>query len=116
MRLVGDRRAHLFYLCHDRIHLSFARDIVAERTRSRASRPQRDLGLMDDRFAMPDGQLQAAFKIKEGDSAMLELPADDSPRRQTEPVAIILQRPLQIVDTESNNGDAWLHSRTSAPL
>jgi len=58
---------------------------------------------MGDILATPDGQLQAALEIKEGDGAMLKLRADDSPRRQTEPIPIKRQRSLQIVNTESND-------------
>ena len=47
---------------------------------------------------------------------MLELRADDALRRQTEPIAIKLQRPFQIVNTERNDRDSRLHIRTSAPL
>ena len=116
VRRVGDRRARFFDLRHDRIHFCLARDIVTERALSRASRTQWHLGFMGDRCARPDGQLQAMLKFKEGDGAMLILRADDALRRQTEPIAIKPQRPFQIVNTEGNDRDPWLHSRTSAPL
>ena len=55
------------------------------------------------------------LQIKEGDGAMLKLRAHDSPRRQTEPIAIKPQRALQIVDSECNDRDPWLHSLKSDP-
>ena len=116
MRRIGDHRARFFDLRHDLIYFCFARDIVAERALSRASRAKWNFGFMGERCAGPNGELQAMLKIKEGDGAMLKLRADDPLRRQTEPIAIKPQRPLQIVDTESNDGDSRLHRRTSAPL
>lgn len=71
---------------------------------------------MGEKCAGPNGELQAMLKIKEGDGAMLKLRADDPLRRQTEPIAIKPQRPFQIVDTERNNRDSWLHRRITAPL
>ena len=47
---------------------------------------------------------------------MLELPADDPLRRQIESIPIKRQRSLQIINTESNDRDPRLHSRTSAPF
>lgn len=77
VRRVGDRRASIFDLRHDRIHFGLTRDIVAERTLSRASRAKRNFGLMGERCAGPNGELQAMLKIKEGDRAMLELRAEN---------------------------------------
>ena len=109
VRWIGDRRARLVHLRHDRIYFCFARDIVAERTFSRASRAQRNVGLMGERCAGPNGELQPMLKIKERDCTVLKLRTHDALRRQTEPIAIQLQRSFQIVDTESNDRDPWLH-------
>ena len=116
VRLVGDRRTRFFDLRHNRIHFGFARDIVTERALSCASRAKRNFGFMGERCAGPNGELQAMLKIKEGDGAILKLRADDALRRQTEPIAIEPQRSLQIVDTESNDGDPWLHGFSVASL
>lgn len=70
MRRIGDRRARFFDLRHDGIYFCFARDIVAERALSRASRAKRNFGLMGKRCAGPNGELQAMLKIKEGDGAI----------------------------------------------
>ena len=112
VRRVGDDRACLAHLCHDRIHFGLARDIVAERELSGALRPQRNLGLMGDVCARSNGQFQAVLEIEKCNSAMFELRADDAPSRQTESIPIEFQRSLQIVDTKSNDRDPWLHSRT----
>ena len=116
VRRVGDRRARFFDLGHNRIHFGFARDIVTERALCRASRTKRNFGFMGERCTGANGEFQAMLKIKEGDGAMLILRADDALRRQTEPIAIKPQRPFQIVNTEGNDRDPRLHSRTSAPL
>src|SRR4029077_2805923 len=116
VRRIGDRRPRFFDLRHHRIHFCLASDIVAERTLSRASRAQRNFGFMGERCAGPNGELQTVLEIEEGDRAMLKLRADNSPRRQTESIPIEPQRPLQVVNTESNDRDPRLHSRTSAPL
>jgi len=113
---VSDRRACSFGLRHDCIHFGLARDIVAERALSRASRAKRNFGFMGERCAGPNGELQPVLEIEEGDRAMLELRADDPLRRQTEPIAIKSQRSLQIVNTESNDRDPWLHLFITAPL
>ena len=55
------------------------------------------------------------LKIEEGDGPMLELRANDSPRRQTESVTIKPQRSLQIIDPQRNDRDPRLHRLTSAP-
>jgi hypothetical protein len=65
VRRIGDHRARFFDLCHDRIYFCFARDIVAERALSRASRAKRNFGFMGERCAEPNGELQAMLKIKE---------------------------------------------------
>jgi hypothetical protein len=116
VRRVGDRRARCFDLCHNRIHFGFACDIVAKRKFCSASRTKRNFGFMGERCAGPNGEFQAMLKFKEGDGSMLELRADDALRRQTEPIAIEPQRPLQIVDTKRNDRDPRLYSRTCAPL
>jgi hypothetical protein len=85
VRRVGDRRARFFDLRHDLIYFCLALDIVAERALSRASRAKRNFGLMGERCAGPNGELQAMLKIKEGDGAMLELRADDALRWKTKP-------------------------------
>jgi hypothetical protein len=51
-------------------------------------RPQRNLGLMGDVFARPNGQFQAVLEIEKCNSAMFELRADDAPSRQTESIPI----------------------------
>jgi hypothetical protein len=93
-------------LGHHRIHFGFAPDVVAERELRGASRAKGNFGFMGERCAGPNGQLQTMLKIEEGDSAMLELRADDALRRQTESIPIKLQRSFQIIDTESNHGDS----------
>lgn len=92
MRRIGDRGACLACLLHHRIHFGLARDIVTERKFGGASRTQGHLGFVCERCAGPDGKFQTMLKIEESDCAMLELCADDALRRQTEPIAIKLQR------------------------
>jgi hypothetical protein len=70
---------------------------------------------MGDVFARPNGQFQAVLEIEKCNSAMFELRADDAPSRQTESIPIEFQRSLQIVDTESNDRDPWLHRPTKTP-
>jgi len=83
VRRIGDDSASLSHLYHDHIYFCFARDIMAERALSRASRAKRNFGFMGERYAGPNGELQAMLKIKKGDGSMLKLRADDPLRRQT---------------------------------
>lgn len=115
MRRVGDRRAGLLDLRHHRIHFGFTPNIVAKRELRGTSRPKWNFGFMGEGCAGLNGELQPMLKIKEGDCTILEFRANDSLSRQAESIAIKPQRPFQIVNTESNDRDPWLHILTMAP-
>ena len=116
VRRIGDRRASLLHLGYHCVHLGLTPNVVPERKLSGASRSQWYFGFMGERCAGLNGKLQTMLKIEERDRAMFELPADDALRRETQSITIKFQRLFQIVNTESNPRDSWLHNRMSAPF
>jgi hypothetical protein len=64
----------------------------------------------------PNGEFQAGLQIKEGNSPMVELFANDALRRQAETIAVEMYRPFQVVSAEGNNCNAWLHGKHLSPV
>jgi hypothetical protein len=96
-------------LRHHGIDLGLARDIVTDGEFGRAAAGLSDAGVMGDVGAFEDRELQAVPQIEEGDSAVLELLADDAFGRKPQSVSVEFERRLQIIDTKRDDTDASFH-------
>lgn len=63
----------------------------------------------------PERQFQARLEIEEGHRAVLELGPHDSLRGQLQSVAIEGHGAFEVLDPESDEGDAWLHDESEGP-
>lgn len=67
-----------------------------------------------DAFSRPDGQLHASVQIEKRDCAILKLRAENTLRRQTQPIPVKRERLFQIINAKGDNSDARFH--ISSPL
>ena len=67
--------------------------------------------IMGDARAWPEREPQSCLEFDKYHGAVLELPADDSLRGQSEPVPIKAQRALQVVDADGDDGNSRLQVR-----
>jgi len=71
-----------------------------------------DPRIVSKTLSRPKRELQAGLQVEESDCAVLELGADDAFGLQAETVTVEPDRPLQIVNAESDEGYPGLHERT----
>ena len=108
-----DGRTGLFRLLHHRIHFFFTAYIMADRAFRGTWPGLGNFCVVRNIRPRPKRELQPVLQIEKGDCAMLKFRADDPVRRQPQPVAIKLQRPLQIVHALCNDCDSWFHLLTA---
>src|SRR5688572_789842 len=108
-----DRRAGVARLIHDRIDFVSGRDVVAKCEVGRTRAADLESRVMSEACARPDRQLQAALQIEEGDSPVLEFPADNAVGLEAKTVAIEAKRPLQVVNAERDEGHSRFHESFS---
>src|SRR5262249_3077078 len=107
---LDDMGASVAGLRDDVIHLGPRTDVVAQRDRTYAKR-YADGGVVGQVFARIERQPQSRFEIEEDHGAVLELRTYDALGGPAEPVAIKLQRALQVSDTQREDRDARFHVR-----
>src|SRR2546425_818954 len=89
---LGDSRACLSCLLHDRVNFLFTVHIMANGKFSGTFRTFRNLCVIRNVVSRPNGQFQAGVQIEEGNGAMLKFSPNNPLRRQTKPVAIEFER------------------------
>src|SRR2546422_2489172 len=89
---LGDSRARLFCLLHDRINFLFTVHIMADGKFSGTFRTFRNSCVIRNVVSRPNCELQAGVQVEEGNGAMLKFSPNNPLRRQAQPVAIESER------------------------
>src|SRR5690606_37046620 len=98
-------------LAHDGIDLFARRYVVPEGEFRRRRRALWDAAVVRDAGARPERQPQPSLQVDEDHRAVLELRSVDAVRGEAEPFAVEVERALQVVDAEGEDGDARQHGR-----
>src|SRR5690606_15944498 len=113
LRRLDDRRAGSGRLGHHPVDLLAGAHVVGQAGVGRTRRIGCHAGIGREAASRPQGQAQARLQVEERDRAVLELLADDAFRRPSEAVPVEAYRPVEVVDTESDQGDVRLHGRAA---
>src|SRR5690606_15371988 len=106
---LDDRRSGLFGPAHHLVNFGLRRNVMPKRHAGGAWRSKRQARVMRNARARPQRQAQARLQIEEGHRTVLELFADDPFSLKTEPVAIELQRFIEVFNAKGDDSNAWLH-------
>src|SRR2546426_4426802 len=106
---LGDSRARLFCLLHDRINFLFTVHVMADGKFSGTFRTFRNSCVIRNVVSRPNCEFQAGVQIEEGNGAMLKFSPNNPLRRQAQPVAIESERLFQVVYAYRENCDPWFH-------
>src|SRR6266498_5382633 len=119
VRWRGQRRSGRFGLGEQRIHRSLVSDRVADAELAAVGGAWLDRRVLCQLRARPHGKDEAVLQLEHrhgpGGIGVVadELGADNSGRLQAEPVAIELDRSIEVVDGEGDDVDAGLHAGCS---
>jgi len=97
-------------LLHHSIHFFLASHVVPERKFRRARRRLGQLRVAGDIVPLPDGEPKPWLQVEESDGPVLELRADDSFRREPQPIPVEPKRPLQIVHAQRDHSNSRCQS------
>src|SRR3989442_10239668 len=110
---LGDSRACLFCLLHDRINFLFTVHIMADGKFGGTFRTFRNLCIIRNVVSRPNCEFQTGEQIEEGNGAMLKFSPHNPLRRQAKPAPVECKRPFQIVHAKGENCDSWFHCFSS---
>src|SRR5262245_32178989 len=98
-------------LLHHGVDFGLRSDVVGDAELGLAATAQGDAGIVGQAPARPERELQTGLEIEERDRPVFELRADDAFGLEAEPVAIELDRSLEVVDAECDEGYPRFHER-----
>src|SRR5258708_26487947 len=104
---IGYRRARLFCLVHNHVNFFSASQVVPNSAFGSTGHTQSYFCIEGKVVSRINGQLQPMLHVEKGESAMLELSAHNSARRQAKSIAIKNERFFQIIYTKSDDGDSF---------
>src|SRR3954471_21980104 len=114
MRRLHDPGARSSSLHHHRIDLIFAAHVVTQTQFGCTGGSPGNPGVPGQVRPRPERELETGLQLDKDDGAMLELGADDALGRKAETIPVEPQRPIEIVHTEGDQGDIWLHIRLAS--
>src|SRR4051794_20735755 len=114
VRRLRDSGSRLRCLCHYRVDLLFAAHVVTQTQFGCAGGSSGKPGVPGQVRPRPERELETGLQLEKGDSAVLELGADDALGRKAETVPVEPQCPIEIIHTEGDQGDIWLHIRLAS--
>ena len=111
LRRLHDRGAGALGLTHQIVDLGFGGDVVGEGEFGGARWLLRQAAVRGEAPPRPERELQARLQLEERDGSVLEFGSDDPLRGQAHAVPVERDGPVEVVDAERDERDAWLHGR-----